>query len=171
LQSGFQFFFDTLLQVDEWRVKEQTLERLSAIQPLLSEIMDVKLVVQPRKNMINIRVKPEYATLVWHKELEGVRYCFFMSDKLEPYIIITALSATGTRCVDMRIISTKTNRDPTSKKRTLPFANHALSERSVSNLSSSPPPPPLTPSSHPPLPHSPSSCRCSSGCFPSPRLK
>jgi hypothetical protein len=46
-------------QVDEWRVKEQTLERLHALQPLLSEIMDVKLVVQPRKNMINIRVKPE----------------------------------------------------------------------------------------------------------------
>jgi hypothetical protein len=45
--------------VDEWRVKEQTLERLQALQPLLSEIMDVKLVVQPRKNMINIRVKPE----------------------------------------------------------------------------------------------------------------
>jgi hypothetical protein len=48
-------------QVDERRVKEQTLERLHAVDPLLSEIMDVKLVVQPRKNMLNIRVKPEYA--------------------------------------------------------------------------------------------------------------
>ncbi len=78
-------------------MKEQTLERLSAIQPLLSEIMDVKLVVQPRKNMLNIRVKPEYVTLMWHLELDTVRYCFFMSDKLEPYIIITALTASGTR--------------------------------------------------------------------------
>ncbi len=93
------------VQVDERQVKEQTLERLQAVQPLLSEIMDVKLVVQPRKNMINIRVKPEYVTrlpslcfcnsltryvtLVWHAEIDGVRYCFFMSDKLEPYIIIT----------------------------------------------------------------------------------
>lgn len=85
-QSGSDFDV-TFLQVDEWRVKEQTLERLSAIQPLLSEIMDVKLVVQPRKNMLNIRVKPEYVTLMWHKELETVRYCFFMSDKLEPCII------------------------------------------------------------------------------------
>ncbi len=65
-------------------MKEQTLERLGAIQPLLSEIMDVKLVVQPRKNMINIRVKPEYVTLIWHAEMESVRFCFFMSDKLEP---------------------------------------------------------------------------------------
>jgi hypothetical protein len=72
------------LQVDERGVKEQTLERLGAIQPLLSEIMDVKLVVQPRKNMINIRVKPEYVTLIWHAEMESVRFCFFMSDKLEP---------------------------------------------------------------------------------------
>jgi hypothetical protein len=48
------------VQVDERQVKEQTLERLQAVQPLLSEIMDVKLVVQPRKNMLNIRVKPEY---------------------------------------------------------------------------------------------------------------
>ena len=54
------------VQVDEWRVKEQTLERLQAVQPLLSEIMDVKLVVQPRKNMINIRVKPEYAPRPLH---------------------------------------------------------------------------------------------------------
>ena len=72
------------MQVDERGVKEQTLERLGAIQPLLSEIMDVKLVVQPRKNMINIRVKPEYVTLMWHAEMESVRFCFFMSDKLEP---------------------------------------------------------------------------------------
>ncbi len=47
-------------------MKEQTLERLQAVQPLLSEIMDVKLVVQPRKNMINIRVKPEYAPRPLH---------------------------------------------------------------------------------------------------------
>ena len=91
-----------LVQVDERCVKEQTIERLRAIQPLLSEIMDVKLVVQPRKNMLNIRVKPEYVTLMWHKELDGVRYCFFMSDKLEPYIIVTALSASGSRCIALQ---------------------------------------------------------------------
>lgn len=91
-----------LVQVDERCVKEQTIERLRAIQPLLSEIMDVKLVVQPRKNMLNIRVKPEYVTLMWHQELDGVRYCFFMSDKLEPYIIVTALSASGSRYIALQ---------------------------------------------------------------------
>lgn len=38
---------------------------------------------------------------MWHAEIDGVRYCFFMSDKLEPYIIITALSDSGTRCDDI----------------------------------------------------------------------
>ena len=38
-----------------------------------------------------------YVTLLWHAEMDAVRYCFFMSDKLEPYIIITALSDSGTR--------------------------------------------------------------------------
>ncbi len=39
----------------------------------------------------NVRVRAEYATMLFQRPLRGVHYCFFLSDKLEPYIIVTAV--------------------------------------------------------------------------------
>ena len=36
-------------------------------------------------------MKAEFATLLFHHFLHGVFYCFFLSDKLEPFVIITAV--------------------------------------------------------------------------------
>jgi hypothetical protein len=45
-----------------------------------------------RRNFINVRVRPDYATLLFQfKGTDDVRYCFLLSDKLEPFVIITVL--------------------------------------------------------------------------------
>lgn len=82
-----------LSEAEKAEIKEQALKRMDEIDPMLRHTMDVKVVRNQRRNFINIRVRPDYATLLFqHKGGYGVRYCFFISDKLEPYIIITAVS-------------------------------------------------------------------------------
>ncbi len=39
----------------------------------------------------NLRVKAEYSTLIFQQRIHGVFYCFLLSDKLEPFVIIIAL--------------------------------------------------------------------------------
>ena len=50
------------------------------------------MVRNQRRNFINVRVRADYATLLFQfKGTDGVHFCFLLSDKLEPFVIITAL--------------------------------------------------------------------------------
>lgn len=73
------------------RIEEDAKIALSLIDPLLYHTMAIKVVKNPRRNFINVRVKDDYVGLLFHKQIEGIFYCFFISDKLEPFIIITAV--------------------------------------------------------------------------------
>mmetsp|Transcript_8010 Transcript_8010/g.20576 ORF Transcript_8010/g.20576 Transcript_8010/m.20576 type:complete len:233 (+) Transcript_8010:862-1560(+) len=81
------------------RLDQQTIRRIEAdaknalakIDPLLRHVMAIKVVVNSRRNFINVRVKDDYVGLLYHQHINDVFYCFFISDKLEPFIIITAV--------------------------------------------------------------------------------
>jgi len=79
---------DRKLQV---QIEEDAKLALSRLDPLLYHTMAVKIVTNPRRNFINIRVKDDYVGLLFHRQMQGIFYCFFLSDKLEPFIIITAV--------------------------------------------------------------------------------
>jgi hypothetical protein len=73
------------------RIEADAKNALAKVDPLLRHIMAIKVVVNPRRNFLNIRVKDDYVGLLFHKNTNGVFYCFLISDKLEPFIIITAV--------------------------------------------------------------------------------
>lgn len=78
-------------------VRRQALARLEAVNPLLPFALEVKVVCNPRRNFINLVVRREYVTLCFHtvdRETATV-FCYFVSDKLEPFVIVTALPAHG----------------------------------------------------------------------------
>ena len=82
---------------EEDQIKRETLQRLGNLDPILQHIMEVKLVRNERRNFINIRVKSDYTTLLYQHSEHGVFNCFFLSDKLEPFVTITAvIMRTGT---------------------------------------------------------------------------
>ena len=72
-------------------IQQQAIESLSRHDPLLRHMMEIKVVCNPRRNFINVTVKREYVTLCHKEVFDDVRYCFFVSDKLEPFVIITAV--------------------------------------------------------------------------------
>jgi hypothetical protein len=95
---------DDLTLKEQWRtatlnnnhrtlIKEEALAKLSAKNPLLRHTCDIKVVTNPRRNFINVRVKNDYITLDYYQLINGVYYCFLISDKLEPFVIIIALDS------------------------------------------------------------------------------
>jgi hypothetical protein len=81
-----------LQRSEEEQIKRETLQRLGALDPILQHIMEVKLVRNERRNFINVRIKADYTTLLFQHSEHGVFNCFFLSDKLEPFVTITAVS-------------------------------------------------------------------------------
>ena len=79
------------------KIQRQALERLSVHDPMLRHMMEIKVVCNQRRNFVNILVKREYVTLCHKDVFEEVRYCFFLSDKIEPYVIITAVDPSSGR--------------------------------------------------------------------------
>ena len=78
-------------------IKQDALKRLNDVNPLLPFALEVKVVCNPRRNFINLVVRREYVTLCHytvHKDLDVI-FCYFISDKLEPFVIVTALPAHG----------------------------------------------------------------------------
>lgn len=82
-------------------IRKEAVDKLTKIDPIAKHIYDVKIVTNPRKNFINIRVKAEYSTLLFHSFYNGIYYCFFLSDKLEPFVIVTALDPVDGRLVKL----------------------------------------------------------------------
>lgn len=76
-------------EIDE--IQRETLERLAAADPLLRHVLEVKVVCNPRRNFLNLSVRREYVTLCHSDALNGVHFCYFVSDKLEPFVIATAV--------------------------------------------------------------------------------
>mmetsp|Transcript_13804 Transcript_13804/g.35472 ORF Transcript_13804/g.35472 Transcript_13804/m.35472 type:complete len:232 (+) Transcript_13804:186-881(+) len=78
-----------------FEIKEQAIERLADIKPLLRHMMEVKVVTNERRNFINIIIKKDYLTMIFDHTIAQadsmVSFCFFLSDKIEPYAIITAV--------------------------------------------------------------------------------
>lgn len=89
-------------------IQSQVVERLREQDPMLYHIMEVKVVRNPRKNFINLIVRKDYITMIFYKTFpdvdDTVTYCFFLPDKLEPYVIITAVHH---RLGKLRNITTK----------------------------------------------------------------
>eukprot|EP01116_Phalansterium_solitarium_P005005 TRINITY_DN1625_c1_g2_i1.p2 TRINITY_DN1625_c1_g2~~TRINITY_DN1625_c1_g2_i1.p2 ORF type:complete len:279 (-),score=107.82 TRINITY_DN1625_c1_g2_i1:133-969(-) len=72
-------------------IRRQVVERLAARDPMLRHVMEVKIVCNQRRNFINISVRKDYVTLCYQEHHEGIYYCFFLSDKIEPFVTITAV--------------------------------------------------------------------------------
>lgn len=72
-------------------IKQQTLERISRTDPILRVILEVKIAKNQRRNFINVRVRNDFVTLCYHEVLNGMFYCYTMSDKLEPFVIVTVV--------------------------------------------------------------------------------
>lgn len=86
----------------EHEIKFQIREKLYAQNPVLATMTEVKIVTNPRRNVINLRVLPMYQTLIYYEEYESDYYCYFLSDKFEPFAIITLVSGmTGDRVVSI----------------------------------------------------------------------
>eukprot|EP01147_Barroeca_monosierra_P005837 gene5837-9040_t len=84
---------EDLTRQEKEQIRTDALNQLACIDPILPHILDVKVVRNQRRNFINLRVRRDYSTLIFHSPAEsGVTWCFFISDKLEPFITITALS-------------------------------------------------------------------------------
>jgi len=87
-------------QGTEFQIKSQIKTKLFAQSPVLSSMTEIKIVCNPRRNFINIRVMRDYQTLLYFEEYETDYFCFFLSDKFEPFMIITVVSGTtGERLV------------------------------------------------------------------------
>lgn len=89
---------DRYLQED---IKREAIERLYSIEPILKHILEIKIVSNPRRNFINVILKKEYLPLIFYERLDDVYFCFFVSDKLEPYVIITALHVEKGRLINL----------------------------------------------------------------------
>lgn len=75
----------------QYTIKNQALQRLGEQDPMLRHIMEIKVVTNQRRNFINISIRKDYLPLIHMERIDSVYYCFFMSDKLEPFIIVTAV--------------------------------------------------------------------------------
>jgi len=86
----------------EMQIKAQIKGKLFAQSPVLASMTEIKIVVNSRRNFINVRVHRDYQTLLYFEEFEGDYFCFFLSDKFEPFMIITVVSGTtGERLVNI----------------------------------------------------------------------
>jgi hypothetical protein len=84
----------------EFQIKAQIKNKLFAQSPVLASMTEIKIVANPRRNFINVRVLRDYQTLLYFEEYEADYFCFFLSDKFEPFMIITVVSGkTGERLV------------------------------------------------------------------------
>ncbi|EGD72693.1 hypothetical protein PTSG_04422 [Salpingoeca rosetta] len=93
LPDRFKHTASDLSRDVKWQVRNDALARLDAVDPILRHVLEVKVVRNQRRNFLNLRVRQDYATLIFqHPGADNVRYCFFISDKLEPFITITVLS-------------------------------------------------------------------------------
>jgi hypothetical protein len=80
-------------------IQRQAQERLAARDPLLRHALDVKVVINPRRNFLNVSVRREFVTLCYSECIAGTHYCYFVSDKLEPFVIATAVDPVEGRLV------------------------------------------------------------------------
>lgn len=83
-----------LSEAQRQQIVRDAREQLRALDPMLAVTMETKIVCNPRRNMLNLRVRSDYATLLWHhrsRSGDGTLYLFLLSDKLEPFIIITVV--------------------------------------------------------------------------------
>jgi hypothetical protein len=74
-------------------INDDALRQLDQVDPILRHILEIKVVCNPRRNFINLSIRKDYLTLIYQEKVKNneVTFCFFLSDKLEPFVIITAL--------------------------------------------------------------------------------
>eukprot|EP00040_Diaphanoeca_grandis_P021223 m.113039 g.113039 ORF g.113039 m.113039 type:complete len:192 (+) comp28238_c0_seq1:54-629(+) len=69
---------------------------IDPIQPCAC--FQIKVVVNQRRNLLNVIIRKDYLTMVHYKtkptDNGSVTYCFFLSDKVEPFVIITCVDHT-----------------------------------------------------------------------------
>lgn len=102
--SGDGYVNDRLELINGWNTKDlrghlpQIKAQIKAIllrrRPVLAGMTEVKIVSNERKNLINLRVLPMYQTLLHFECIDQDYYCFFLSDKFEPFMIITIVDGT-----------------------------------------------------------------------------
>lgn len=82
-------------------IKQEAIDRLAMVDPLFKHVLEIKIVTNPRRNFINVMIKKEYLPLVFFERHGSVYFCFFLSDKLEPFAIITALHVDNGRLIKL----------------------------------------------------------------------
>ena len=89
-------------------IRTEVLAVLRERNRFVSGIVDIKIVSNPEHNYINLRLRQHHNHMIHYEEFKGERrsedndvppsvVCFYMSDKFEPYVIITILDEFGER--------------------------------------------------------------------------
>jgi len=82
------------LDADEQReVLHQARAHLRARGPFVEHLLEARLVRSARRNFLNVRVRHDFVTMMYHFPRGAQLYCFMMSDKLEPFVVVTVLDA------------------------------------------------------------------------------
>lgn len=82
-------------------IQAQARERLGEKNGILKHSLDVKVVCNPRRNFLNITVRSDYITMCHYDFIDGTYYCYFLSMKLEPFVIVTAVDPVRGKLVDL----------------------------------------------------------------------
>lgn len=82
-------------------IQEQARERLGERDGILKHALDVKVVCNPRRNFLNITVRNDYITMCHHDLIDGTYFCYFLSMKLEPFVIVTAVDPERGKLIDL----------------------------------------------------------------------
>jgi hypothetical protein len=72
-------------------IKALAIETIGRQVPLARQILEAKVVCNPRKNFLNFTIRKDYMGMCYYEEINGTHYCYFISDRLEPFVIITAV--------------------------------------------------------------------------------
>jgi hypothetical protein len=90
----------------ENQIRDECRRRLYEICPLLGSITIIKLVANPRRNFINIRFPDCHNRIYYYHKYDDIIVAYSFSDKFEPYVIVSVLSANRERSdYNGRIIS------------------------------------------------------------------
>ena len=92
--------YDLDLEVQR-KICNEVSERLRLKSKFASHLLHTKIVRNNTNNYINLRIRPEYQNIIYHKEVEGVLFCFMLSEKLECCAVCVAIDSVYGRLLSL----------------------------------------------------------------------
>lgn len=77
------------------RIRDEILTILKAKSALLANTVELRIARQGTQNFVNMRVRRQYQSMLFHKIVGDTAYCFMASDKFDATVVLVALSTTS----------------------------------------------------------------------------